>query len=147
MRLWILLLSLGLGCSTSRVSADVDAGGLVVTTATDRSSVAAGQQLQITVTVTNTSSASRTLQFSSGCLTDYEFLDATGKVVATSQQMCLQALTQRTLSAGGSFVDTHTWLRGSLGAPQLGAGTYQLRAVLLATRDTVRSQQIPIAVP
>jgi hypothetical protein len=147
MRRWISLLILGLGCSTSRVSADVDAGGLVVTATTDRSTVAVGQSLQITVTVTNTSAASRTLQFSSGCLTDFEFLDAGGKVAGTSQQTCLQALTQRTLPAGGSLTDSHTWTRGSLGTPPLAPGTYQLRGVLLATRDTVRSQPVPVTVP
>jgi hypothetical protein len=147
MRLWIALLTLGLGCSTSRVSADVDAGGLVVTATTDRSAVATGQSLQITITVANTSGTSRTLQFSSGCLTDYEFLDAGGKVVGTSQQLCLQALTQRTLPAGENFTDSHMWIRGPLGTPQLAPGTYQLRGVLLATRDTVRSQPVPIAIP
>lgn len=147
MRLWISLLSLGLGCSTARVGGDVDAGELVVTASAEPSSVAPGQHLQIIVTVTNTSTLSRTLQFSSGCLTDYEFLDAQGKVVGTSQQVCLQALTQKTLAAGGTFSDTHTWTRGPLEPSQLAPGNYQVRGVLLATRDTVRSQPVPVAIP
>lgn len=147
MRVWTLLLSLGLACSTARVGGEVDAGELVVTTTADRSSVPAGQKLQITVTVTNTSTSSRTLQFSSGCLTDYEFLDSAGKVVATSQQLCMQVLTQKTLAAGGAFTDVHTWTRGPLEPSQLAPGNYQLRGVLLATRDTTRSQPVPIAVP
>lgn len=147
MRLWISLLSLGLGCSTARVGGEVDAGALAVTMAADRTSVSAGQTLQITMTVTNTSTSSRTLQFSSGCLTDYEFLDAQGKVVGTSLQVCLQALTQKTLPPGASFTDIHTWTRGPLEPTQLAPGNYQLRGVLLATRDTVRSQSVPIAIP
>jgi len=147
MRLWILLLSLGLGCSTTRVGGEVDAAELVVTTTADRSSVPAGQHLQITITVTNTSTSSRTLQFSSGCTTDYEFLDAQGKVVGTSQQACLQALTQKTLASGGAFTDVHTWTRGPLEPSQLAPGNYQVRGVLLATRDTVRSQPVPVVIP
>ena len=147
MRVKISMLALVLACSASHVESTVDTTELTVTAVTDRSSVAAGQTLRITVTVTNRSVASRTLRFSSGCQTDYEFLDARGEVAATSRQMCLQALTQRTLEPGESFSDAHTWSRGSIDSPQLAPGDYQLRAVLLAIQDTVRSATVPITIP
>jgi hypothetical protein len=96
--------------------------------------------------VTNTSSAARTLQFATSCQTGYEFVDSGGRVAAVSQPVCLQALTQRTLAPGASFVDTHTWMRSPLELPQVPPGSYQLRGVLLTMRDTVRSAGVAIEV-
>jgi len=120
---------------------------LSVAVAADRPSVAAGQDLQITVTATNNASSEQTLQFSSACLTDFEFLDSSGRVVGASQQMCAQVVTRKTLTPGGSLSDSHTWTRGPLGLPQLAPGNYQLRGVLLTTPNAIRSAPIPIIVP
>lgn len=148
MRLWTLLVIGGLACSAASGvgGGTVESGDLLVATSTDKSTVGSGQSLTITITVTNKMSASRTLQFASGCQTDFEFLDSRGDVAAKSQQMCTQALTQRTLAAGGSFVDTHVWSRAPLEPNQLVPGTYRLRGVLLATRDTVRSAPVDVVV-
>lgn len=140
-------LSVAAACSTSQVDGSVASAGLTVTASTDRSTVRPGEQLQITVKVVNDSSSSRTLRFSSGCQTDFEFLDAGGKVVRSSQQLCLQALTQRTLAPGDSFSDVHAWTRGPLDPPQLTPGSYQVRGVLLATQDTARSAPVSVSVP
>ena len=122
--------------------------GLTVTVTTDRPSVPAGQRLRITITVRNTGGERRTLDFTSGCTTDYEFLDAEAdRVVASSLQMCTQALGQRTLAAGESFTDTHVWVRGLLGMPELPAGRYRVRGVLLATNAPLRSPPVPVTVP
>jgi len=129
------------------VETNVEATELVVTVSADRSSVSAGQNLQITVTATNNSSSSRALQFSSACLTDFEFLNSSGQVVGRSQQICLQVLTQKTLMPGESLSSSHIWTRGPTGFPQLSPGTYQLRGVLLTSQTTIQSPSIPIVIP
>jgi hypothetical protein len=140
------MLVLSLGCSASRVESTVEAE-MMVAVAANRSSVVAGQDLQITVTATNGASAARTLQFSSGCFTDFEFLDSSGRVVGASLQMCVQVLTQKTVAPGASFSDSHTWTRGPLGFPQLAPGSYQLRGVLLTMPTAIRSSSIPVTIP
>ena len=125
----------------------VTAADIQVVVATDLPSVPAGQQLRITVTVSNQTISARTLEFSSSCQTNYEFLDSRGEVAATSQRMCMQARTQRTLPAGGGFTDVHTWARRPLEPNQLKPGAYKLRGVLLATGDTIRSSPVPIDIP
>ena len=120
---------------------------LTVAVVADRSSVSAGQDLQITVTAMNNASSAQTLQFSSGCLTDFEFLDSSGRVVGASQQMCTQVVTRKTVTSGGSLSEAHTWTRGPVGFPQLAPGSYQLRGVLLTTPTAVRSPSIPITIP
>lgn len=144
-----ILWSLGMAaaCSASRMDGSVISPGVTVSTTIDRSSVPPGQALQITVIVTNTSSSSRTFQFSSGCQTDFEFLDAQGKVVRSSHQICTQALTHRTLAAGDAFSDSHTWTRGPLDPPELAPGSYRVRGVLLATGDTTRSVGVAVSIP
>jgi hypothetical protein len=146
-----ILVSLGavLGCSGagSGVDGSLGANDLAVTATTDRATVRPGEQLQITVDVTNNSSSSRDLRFSSGCQTDFEFLDAQGKVVRASQQMCTQSLTQRTLAAGESFRGVHVWTRGPMDPPQLAPGSYQLRGVLLTVGEAVRSAPVAVSVP
>lgn len=149
MRRLIALLSLGFGAAAPAMHERVAAvdGDIRVDVATDVSSVPAGHALRITITVSNQSTVTRTLEFSSGCQTDYEFVDSRGGVAATSQQMCVLARTQRTLPAGGGFTDIHTWARQPLEPNQLKPGAYQLRGVLLAIGDTIRSASIPIDVP
>ena len=120
------------------------AAPIVVRVALDPSVVAADGRLRITVTATNTTSAARTLHFSSGCTTDYEVLDTSGAVVATSMQMCAQALTQETLAPGASLTGTHVLARGMLGMAPSAAGVYRVRGVLLTTGEPVRSE--PVAV-
>jgi hypothetical protein len=112
---------------------------LEVTVAADREQVSTGQTVHITVTVTNRSSGAKALRFPSSCQTGFEFLDATGKLVGAGVEMCAQSITSRTLEPGSSFTDSHEWGRRAFDAPQLSAGTYQLRGVLLATGDSVRS--------
>lgn len=103
--------------------------------------VPADGALRITVTATNTTSAARTLEFSSGCTTDYELLAASGAVVAESGQMCTQALTQETLGAGESLTGRHVLQRGM---PPIAPGVYRVRGVLLTMGEPVRSE--PVAV-
>ena len=103
--------------------------------------VPAGGTVRITVTATNTSGAARTLQFSSGCTTDYELLDTSGRVVAGGDQMCAQALTQETLGPGESLTGTHVLARGM---PPIAPGVYRVRGVLLTMDAPVRSE--PVAV-
>src|SRR5258706_4134334 len=109
MRRWLSLLMVAAGCSSSQVDGSVETPGITVTAESDRPSVAVGQQLQIALIVANTSAAPRTLRFASACLTTVEFLDGAGKVVGASQPVCAQVLTERTLTGGGSFSDSHTW--------------------------------------
>jgi len=147
LRILISMLVLGIACSASGVESNVEATELAVTVSTDRASVSAGQNLQITVTATNSASSPRALQFSSACLTDFEFLNSSGQVVGRSQQMCLQVLTQKTLASGESLSGSHTWTRGPTGFPQLSPGTYQLRGVLLTSPSPVQSPSIQIVIP
>jgi len=148
MRLAILLvLGLAAGCSSAGVASSVGSGDLTVTATTDRSSVGPGEQLHITVEVANNSTSSRELRFATGCQTDFEFVDANGNVVRTSQQGCFQSLTQRTLAAGESFSRQHTWTRGAADPPQLVRGTYQLRGVLLTMGNPVRSAPVTVSIP
>ena len=147
MRNSIALLVLALGCSAPGVETTVEATELMVTVSADHSSVSAGQDLQITVTATNNASSPRALQFSSACLTDFEFLNSSGQVVGRSQQLCLQVLTQKTLMPGESLSSSHTWTRGPTGFPQLTPGTYQLRGVLLTSPSAIQSTSIPIVIP
>lgn len=149
MRRLIALLRLGVRSTAPamRERAAAADGELRVAVATDLSSVPAGQQLRITITVSNQSASTRTVGFSSGCQTDYEFLDSRGRVAATSQQMCAQARTQRTLPAGGGFTDVHIWARQPLEPNQLMPGEYQLRGLLLAIGSTIRSTPVPIDIP
>jgi hypothetical protein len=145
----IALLSLGFGAAAPamRERGAAAAGDIQVAVATDVASVHAGQQLRIMITVLNQSTSLRTVEFSSGCQTDYEFLDSRGGVVARSQRMCAQAKTQRTLRGGEEFTEVHTWARQSSEPNQLKPGAYQLRGVLLAIGDTVRSTPIPVDLP
>lgn len=112
---------------------------LTVAVSTDKSSVPAGGRLSIQVKVTNTGSAPVDLQFTSGCQTDYELLDAAGKEIGSSMQMCTQSLTSRALAPGASFTDSHVWIRGMLGMPQPPAGSMRVRGVLLATGARLKS--------
>jgi len=117
---------------------------LTVTVSADHDMVPARGTLRITVTVRNAGKTARTLGFTSGCATDYELVDAGGQVAASSDQMCAQAITSRTLAAGGSFSDVHVHVRGLAGVPVLAAGTYTLRAVLLLATGPVRSAGTPV---
>ena len=118
---------------------------ITATVSTDRESVAQGATVRITVTVKNTGAAAQTLSFTSGCLTDYEIVDAAGTVSATSERMCSQVLTSRTLAAGEAFSDVHVLVRGMAGMPA--PGTYTLRGVVLLADGALRSPTIPIAFP
>ena len=136
-----------LACSGTGVDGSVGTGELTVTATTDRSSVRPGEQLHITVEVTNNSTSSRELRFATGCQTDFEFVNDNGKVVRTSQQGCFQALTQRTLAAGESFSGQHVWTRGPMDPPQLAAGNYRLRGVLLTMGNPARSAAVSVSIP
>jgi hypothetical protein len=136
-----------LACSGTGVDGNMGAGELAVTATTDRSSVRPGEQLHITVEVTNNSTSRRELRFATGCQTDFEFLDDKGNVVRTSQQVCFQSLTQRTLAAGESFIGQHVWTRGPVDPPQLAAGNYQLQGVLLTMGNAVRSAPVSVSIP
>ena len=118
------------------------ASGLTVAVATDQRSVAPAGRLRIQVTVTNRGSAPIDLKFTSGCQTDYELLDAEGKVIGSSMQMCTQSLGNRTLAPGASFTDTHVWIRGMAGMPQPPAGSsMRVRGILLADGAETRSEE------
>ena len=136
-----------LACSGTGVDGSVGPGELAVTATTDRSTVRPGEQLRITVEVTNNSASRRELRFATGCPTDFEFVDGKGNVVRMSQQGCFQALTQRTLAAGETFSDQHVWTRGPMDPPQLAAGDYQLRGVLLTMGNPVRSAAVSVSIP
>ncbi len=120
------------------------AGPITVRVAVEPSLVPADGQMRITVTATNTTSAERTLEFSSGCTTDYELLAPSGAVVAESGQMCTQALKQETLGPGQALTGTHVLARGVRGMPPTSPGTYRVRGVLLTMDGPVRSE--PVAV-
>ena len=130
--------------SGSPTVSEPSAGPVTVRVAVDPATVAPDGRLTITVTATNATNAPRTLEFSSGCTTDYELLDATGAVVTESGQMCTQALTQQTLAPGASLEGTHVLVRGMRGMPALPAGAYQVRGVLLTMGDPVRSAPVPV---
>jgi len=150
MSLWAVLMAAAfVACSATQMGSSANAAGSDVAVAikTDRTAVAPGQALTITITVTNTSASAQQLRFATGCQTDYEFLDGAGNVVTSSHQMCTQALSQRTLEPGASFADSHVWTRGALDPNQVTPGNYQLRGVLLAVGDTVRSSTVPVSVP
>lgn len=148
MRAWIFVgLGVVAGCSGSRAGGTVSPIGLTISATIDRPAVRPGESLQILITVTNTSASKQTLQFSSGCQTDFEFLDSVGKVARSSLQVCPQIVTQRSLEPGAAFSDAHTWTRGPLDPPELAAGSYQLRGVLLATGDTIRSASVAVSLP
>lgn len=115
------------------------ASPLDVTVTAEPSSVPAGGRLRITVIARNTSSAAIALEFTSGCQTDYELLDAAGTLVGASGEMCTQATTRRTLAAGESFNDVHVWIRGLAGMPQVPGSELQVRGMLLATGNEIRS--------
>ena len=144
---FVSLAALAIACSGSGVAGSVGTGELTVTATTDRASVRPGEQLHIAVEVTNNSTSSRELRFATGCQTDFEFVDDKGNVVRTSQQGCFQSLTQRTLAAGESFSGQHIWTRGPTDPPQLAAGNYQLRGVLLTMGNPARSAPIPVSLP
>lgn len=156
---WVRLLSLasavavgGLGARCSSVKA-TDGGGDAVNGAASvevtvtPSTVRAGETATVSVRVTNTSAAAKTLQFTSSCLTSYEFLDADGNVVGSAAEMCAQVMTTRTLGAGESFTDDHSWGRRPVDTPQLKPGTYRVRGVLLAKGETVRSGAATVVLP
>ena len=117
-----------------------DASALVVEVAADPSSVPLRGRLRITVTVTNKSRAPVSLEFSSGCQTDYELLDASGALLGASGEMCTQATGRRTLAPGESFSDSHTWIRGLPGMPQASGTRMLVRGVLLAVGKEIRSE-------
>jgi hypothetical protein len=117
---------------------------LSVSVATNSASVGAGEQLVITVTTRNTGSSARTLEFATGCHTDYEFVDGSGQVVSSSEQMCTQALTSRTLAAGESFSDVHRYTRGMAGMPPVPSGRYGVRGVLLLRGGSLRSSTVAV---
>jgi hypothetical protein len=140
----------GLGCSSLKATEDAGAAGSAETSVDVRvapPTVRSGETATITVQVTNTSAAAKTLQFTSSCRTSYEFLDADGKVVGSSVEMCAQVMTALKLGAGGSFTDVHTWGRRPVDAPQLKPGTYRVRGVLLATGEAVRSAPTTVVLP
>lgn len=128
------------------IGGDVTLESLIVTIATDRSTVAPGETARFTVTVTNNGTSSRTIDFSTACQTDFEILDASGNAVTTSMRVCAQVLSERTLAAGASFSETHEWRRGSLGQPPL-SGSYRIRGVLLQTGNPIRSVAQPLELP
>jgi hypothetical protein len=117
------------------------ASPLEVTVSAEPARVPAGGRLRIVVTVRNRSTAPITLEFTSGCQTDYEFVDASGATVASSGQMCTQAMGSRTLAAGESFSDTHVWIRGLAGMPQVPGTELRVRGVLLASGGELRSEK------
>ena len=120
------------------------AAPIAVRVAVDPSLVAANGSVRITVTATNTTGAARTLQFSSGCTTDFELLDASCAVAWRSAQMCTQALTEETLGAGESLTGRHVLERDAPGTMSIAPGVYRVRGVLLTMGDPVRSE--PVAV-
>ena len=146
MRISISMLLLALGCSTSQLESSVEPE-IVVTVTADRASVAEGQSLQITVAAVNRASTERTLEFSSGCLTTFEFLDSSGRVVGEAQQMCVQVVTRKTLKPGESLSESHAWARGGLDLPRLAAGSYALRGVLLTSSAPIRSTSLQVNLP
>ncbi|MEP6836362.1 MAG: BsuPI-related putative proteinase inhibitor [Gemmatimonas sp.] len=117
---------------------------LAIAVTVDHDTVAAGAPLRITVTVRNGAPSPRTLSFTSGCATDYELLDAAGTVTATSDQMCAQVITNRTLAASDTLAEVHVLLRGRPGMPVVPPGAYRLRGVLLLAGTPVRSPAIPV---
>ena len=142
-----LLIALAAGCSTSSgAGGQVDAGDFAISVRADKSTVAAGESLKIIVTATNKSAASRTLDFSSGCQTDFEFADSDGRVAATSQRMCAQMLTQKILQPSESLSETHVWTRTPSEPNQLRPGRYHLRGVLLAVGNGVRSEGVLVVI-
>lgn len=122
------------------------AAGLQVTVTLSPDTVREGETLRIAVTVANRGAAARSVEATSACFTDYEILDAGGAVAATSDQMCAAVMSQRTLAAGESFTDSHSWVRGMRGMPVLPPGRYEARGVLLATDGPVRSEGVPFTV-
>lgn len=138
---------LTLACSSARMGETVKDPGVTVSATVDRNSVGAGEELKIGVTVANATGQPRTLQFSSGCQTGFEFTDEAGRVVGVQQRMCTAALGERTLTPGQNFSETHSWIRGSIDGPALAAGTYLVRGVLLAIGDTIRSTGVRVTLP
>jgi hypothetical protein len=120
-------------------------GGLGVSVALDRTTVNPGDELKVVVTVTNGSTEARVLKFSSGCQTGLEFLENdSDRVAGTPLRMCTAAIGERTLAAGQSFSETHSWVRGAIDGPTLAAGTYKVRGVLLATGQAAKSSGVPV---
>jgi hypothetical protein len=146
LRAALALLVAATGCSGSAMESNVE-DELVVTVTADRSSVARGQEMRVTVRAVNNAAAERTLQFSSACLTGFEFLNSNGQIAGESTQMCAQVLTRKTLAPGGEISEIHVWSRDDLGLPQLAPGLYRLRGVLLTTPSPVRSAAVPVDVP
>lgn len=145
MRWTVALLVAALGCAMK--ASEERSEGLAVAVKVEPATLAAGEMANITVTVSNTSNDARRLQFTSSCVTTFEVVDGDGRVVARGAEMCAQVMTTRTIAAGGSFSDTHEWGRRALDLPQVGPGRYQVRGVLLATGDTIRSQPTPVSLP
>jgi uncharacterized protein YjdB len=76
--------ALGARCSSVKATdggGDAVNGAASVEVTVTPSTVRAGETATVSVRVTNTSAAAKTLQFTSSCLTSYEFLDADGNVV------------------------------------------------------------------
>lgn len=135
--------------SSSPTAADVSdlqPSDVVVRVAASQPTVGPSQTVRITVTVTNADDQRRVIEASSACFTDYELLDADGKVVSRSLQMCAAVMARRELAPGESFSETHVWKRGLRGMPEVPPGSYQLRGLLRARTSTVTSNAVDLLV-
>lgn len=110
------------------------------------STVRAGESMLVTVTVSNAGTEARTLESTSGCFTDYEVLDAGGTVIATSGQSCTAQMARRELAPGASFSEQQRWVRDLAGMPRLPVGALQVRGLLLAGPDTLRSSPVSLTI-
>ncbi|HEU4631514.1 MAG TPA: BsuPI-related putative proteinase inhibitor [Gemmatimonadaceae bacterium] len=131
----------GSGSPTVDVSQPAD---VAVRVDASPAAVAPSGSLHIVVTVTNTDDERHVIEASSGCFTDFELLDARGDVVTRSLQLCPAMMASRTLDPGESFSETHVWKRGLRGMPELPAGTYRVRGILLARTSPVASEAVDV---
>ena len=105
-----------------------------------------GAPVRVTVTVRNAGASALALETPSGCVTDYEVLDAAGTVVAEAGLMCLQAITTTTLAPGQRRDDVFTLSLEGVDGKSLPAGRYRVRGVLPLTSGPRRSAPVPLEV-
>ncbi|HEX6631002.1 MAG TPA: BsuPI-related putative proteinase inhibitor [Gemmatimonadaceae bacterium] len=152
LRTLTLTAALAAGCASpsgTPANADMNAtqpSDVVVRVAASQPTVGPAESVRITVTVTNTGDERRVIEATSSCFTDYELLDARGDVVTSSMQLCAAVMSRRELAPGGSFSETHVWTRGQRGMPEVPAGRYRLRGLLLARAGTVTSDAVALEV-
>jgi hypothetical protein len=113
---------------------------------TDRPTYAAGDPVKVTITVTNPGPSPVTLQFSSAQKYDIEVRRG-GQVVWrwAADRMFTQALSSLTLGPREKKVFTETWKQQDNNGQPVGAGTYELVAIL-TTMGQPRPQSPPITV-